>query len=87
MADLKEYEELVALQDRARREADKAQGRADQLLSELKREYGCRTLAEAEQRLAEMAEEERRLERAYVKELKAFKALYGDKLGDPTDAE
>ena len=64
MINIQRYNELKAKVDADQRQADKAQGALDNLMSQLEQDFGCKTLAQAEKeaqrlsRLAIVAEDE-----------------------------
>jgi len=80
MIDLDEYNELKRLADKLKAEADRTAGALDQLMGDLEKEYGCKTLAEAEAELERLERVAEKAEVAYNKELEKFKAAWGDKL-------
>lgn len=80
MADIKDLERLKRLVESEQRQRDKAQGRYEAVMDELRREYGCDSLEDAEKlkkkldRQAEAAKQE--AERA----LAEFKREFGKEL-------
>lgn len=76
----KQFAQLKEKADRENREAERAQGRLDQLLSELKREHGAGTLEEAKTLAAEAEKEASRLEKVAEKVEAAFMAEHGERL-------
>lgn len=71
--------------DKLRQRADQAKGARDQIMLRLKKEYGCSTIEEAEEKLKEMREEERKLLKVYLKKKKAFEEKWADELKDIDD--
>jgi hypothetical protein len=74
---------LAAKRDAARREADQARGAQRQCLERLRKEHGCRTLAEAEALAARLSKELNRLEVELEEALQKAEAEYdGIGMGD-----
>lgn len=73
-----EYQSLKAKVDNAKTEADKASGALERAKAELKREYGCDSLDEANKLLRKMEKEEKRVSGDYNKALDAFEAEWAD---------
>ena len=74
------YDKLKKQVERCRREADKAKGALGQLTAQLKKEFGCSTVEEAEKLLASLARDEERLEKEFDKVVKNFEAKWKDVL-------
>lgn len=77
---LERYTKLKSEADQRRREADRAEGALQQLMGQLERDFGCRTLEEADARLAELEEEARGLEEQFDAALAAFEREWGERL-------
>ncbi len=82
MIDLKQYNELKKKVDRLQRDADRAQGALDKLMDELKDEFSCGTLEEAEKMLAGLEKKAEKAERDYVRKLAAFEEKWSEVLGE-----
>jgi hypothetical protein len=72
MSDIQDYMELKQGVERSRREMDKAIGAVEQLQARLEKEFGCKTLEEAEILLKEKNKEKEKAHKAFNK---AFQKL------------
>lgn len=75
--DLKKYTALKDKVDGLQRRADKVAGALDQLQAQLKKEFGCDTIAEAEKLLAKLDKDQARAEKELEAELAAFQKKWG----------
>ena len=78
----KELADLRERHEKAQRKAAQLQGRRDQLLTELKQEFGLGSLADADAEIERVAKEVRRLEKEEAAALAAYEAEFGDRTGD-----
>ena len=81
MNQLDKLSKLKKQAESAQREADKAQGALEQILSQLKEDFDCETLEDAETLLDKLGEKERTKAEAFDTALAEFEEKYGDKLG------
>lgn len=77
---LDDFSELLRRVEKLRSEKDRAAGAYQQLMSRLKKEYGCKTLKQAKRLLARLRSEEDSARERCEKELAAFKARWPDLL-------
>lgn len=75
---LRMKEKIESLQ----READKAEGAAEQSLKRLQKDFGCKSLEEAKRLIEEREEEQRKLEKEYEKEETRFRTKWKDTIED-----
>jgi hypothetical protein len=78
-----ELDALVALKtkvEKIRRDADRASGAYDQGLAQLKKDFGCTTLEEAQKLLEKLKKDTELSRQNYQTALKTFEAKWGDKL-------
>ena len=80
MIDLKRWEQLKAQVSKLRREADMAEGALRQLTARLETEFGCKTLAEAEEKLKRLERESDEANKQFSEALADFEAEWKDKL-------
>ena len=66
--------------DSLQKQADRAQGALDQVLSTIKKEFGCNSLEEAKLLQAKLAKDTSRLESELHKSLLAFEEKHGEML-------
>ncbi len=76
------YEELKSKVEQLRRKADKAEGALSELMKQLKKEFGCSTLKEAEKLLTKWEQQEQEQLTELEEKLEQFKQEYGDALED-----
>ncbi len=77
---LQKFEKLKEDHEAAKQEADRAQGRIDGLMDELKKSFKCESLKEAKQLLVRLQREEWAAEKALEEAVEKFNEEYGDKL-------
>ena len=77
---LAEYEKLKRKADKLKAEAERAAGALEQTMARLKEEFGCNTLADAEELLAVKKADEVKAKAGYENELGAFKKEWGERL-------
>lgn len=68
----KQYQELRRDVEEAKEEAQRAQGALDEGLSRLEKEFGCKTIQEAREKLEDMEEERNAAEKKFEKALKDY---------------
>lgn len=66
------YRQLKGDVEQAKSEADKARGALDQLLTRLEEEYGCKNLAQARTKLAELESEKNKAQKEFAKALQDY---------------
>lgn len=74
---LQELADLKSRLEHKRQEGDQASGALKQLMKQLKDEFGCDTLEEAEKKLAEMQADVAKKERKFDKKLDQFNKTFG----------
>lgn len=79
--DIQEYQQLKRKAEAAKAAADRAAGKAEAAMAELRATYGCNTLEEAEQKHAVYQEEADALERAYNAEKAKFEEEWKTYIG------
>lgn len=79
-ADLKKLAQLREQVDSMQRESDRAEGALQQILTQLKEEYGCKNLDEAEGLLASLREKLTETEEEYEGALEKFQKKWGSAL-------
>lgn len=80
MATLSDLTALRTRVDHLRTEVNKAVGAKDQLLKQLKSEFGCNSLKEGVQLLKKLQAEEAQAKQDFDKSLKEFEAKWGEAL-------
>ncbi len=78
MIDLARWQKLKDRADRARRDADRAEGARRQLLARLETEYGCRSVGEGEAKLRGLRGELAAREAEFASALDEFEAEFGE---------
>ena len=81
MTDLRQFTELKAKVEQAQQKADRAQGSLDQLNKQLKEEFDCDDLEEAETKLEELTKEEKSISKEFETALKQFEDRWKEKIG------
>lgn len=76
--DTARYEQLKKEHDDAQREMDRAIGRRDQLIRELKTTYGCNTLAEMRAHVQKLEAAATEAEEKFNTDLAAFEAEWSE---------
>lgn len=74
------HEELKSKVDQLRRKADRAAGALSEQMSQLKKEFGCNSLEEAEKLLKKLEREEEKLHAELETQLDQFEKEFGDEL-------
>jgi len=69
---LKKYESLKTKADAAQSAADKASGARDQLMKQLKRDFDCSSISDAETKLSRLEKQEKKAEAALVEAIEAY---------------
>jgi hypothetical protein len=80
MISVTRYNELKQKADKAKADADKAEGALGQQLKELKDKFGCDSLEDAEAMLADLEAQEQELGRVCDEKMADFEREWGDKL-------
>ena len=75
-----EYKKLLAEVETMKRAADRAEGALSEVMKELKTQFGCNTIEEAEQLLKTLEAELVEAEAEEAKLTRRFKKKWGDKL-------
>lgn len=78
--DVREYERIKKRVDELERESAKAVGARDQLLEQLKEEFGCKSLKDAKSLAVKMRKELDEAEQVYENELARFKEKWKEVL-------
>jgi len=81
MVELKRFEELKRKIEKIRKERDKAEGALDQVMVDLKEEFGCKTIKEAEARMAELKQDAEDSQEKYEAALEDFEKKWDGVLG------
>ena len=71
--DIQEYTNLKKRADSLKSQADRAQGALEQHMKKLKEEFNCESIAEAEELLNQLKDEQKKIEVSYNKALGEFK--------------
>lgn len=79
MASVKEYLELKRKVENAQQLVDKAKGALEQLIRNLKQDFNCNTIEEAEKKLRSLQAERGNLEQQFDDEVEEFKKKWKDK--------
>lgn len=79
-ADIDALTTLREKADKMRREADRAQGALDQVMKQLREEFSCKTLDEAEKKLQELSKGEAKAKKAFDDALASFEEEWRDAL-------
>lgn len=80
LSNLDKLTRLKKKAETAQREADKAQGALDQILSYLKTEFDCKSLKEAKTLLIEIQQAEEESQKSFQQALNEFEEEWGDTL-------
>jgi len=75
---VKEYIDLKRKIETTQQSIDKAKGALEQLLKNLKQDFNCETVEEAEEKLKTLQEEQLKLEEQFNEELKNFKKKWNE---------
>ena len=78
MITLDVFNKLKKKVERAERQRERAAGALEQLLIQLKKEFGCSTIEEAKKKLKELKLVRAQQEKEFAKQLKVFKRSYTD---------
>lgn len=76
--DLKKFERLKSRLEDARRRQQRAEAVRDELLAELERDWGCKTVAAAEKSLRKLEAEAEKAEAEFETKLDEFEREWGD---------
>jgi DNA repair ATPase RecN len=79
---LKQYNQIKRQVEEAQKKADQAEGALNQIMKQLKTEFGCKTLEEAEAKLRKLNQETKLSSKEFEKALIDFNEKWGVKLGD-----
>lgn len=82
MIDEKEFEELKKRVAKATQARDKAAGALENVMERLQKEFGCKTLAQAEKKVTVLAKEADQAEAAYDRALVAFEEEWEEYIKD-----
>ena len=77
---LQEYQNLKNKADNLQRDADRLQGSLDLLNKQLKDDYDCNSVKEAEKMLAKLEKEEETANKDYEKAVREFEEKWKDQL-------
>ena len=80
MIDLKKYEKLRTDVERLQRDRDRAEGALSQLMGQLKSEFDCNDLGEAESLLVKLKREQSKVEASFNQALEKFEERWENKL-------
>lgn len=80
MVDVQKYNELRRRAERAKADADRAQGALDQQMKRLQEDFGCATVEEADSLLVQLQDEEKTAAEEYSKALAEFEEKWGSLL-------
>ncbi len=80
MADLKKIQQWQELLEEAKEKKAKAEGAYEQLMATLKKEFGCKSVKEAEKKLTEMRKEAEEQEERLDELVEDFEKEYADVL-------
>lgn len=70
------HHELKMKVEHARREADKAEGSLEELMRQLQKEFGCKSIKEAKKLLARLEKEEKEKEDEFNEALEEFEEQF-----------
>jgi predicted nuclease with TOPRIM domain len=79
---LNKYLEIKKKVEIAQQKADKAEGALEQTMLQLKKEFGCTSLKDAKEKLAELEKEKSKLEKQFAKAVEEFETEFSDKLNE-----
>jgi hypothetical protein len=82
MSNTDEYLKLKKKADAAQKKADKAQGAYDQILKQLKDEFGCSSLEEAQLLLKKMKKKEKKIVKEFDEAMEAYTKECADNESD-----
>jgi len=71
--DVEEYQTLKRCVETAQQDLNKAEGALTQLMNQLKKEFNCSTIEQAEKKLKELEKKQKQLEIEFNKQIKQFK--------------
>jgi len=75
-----EYEQLKSKVEKLQREANKAEGALQQLMTRLKEEFDCSTIEQAEELQAKLQKQTEKAEQEFEEAYNLFKEEWGSKL-------
>ena len=76
MSDLKEYSKLKDKVDAAQQKASKAEGALGQVKKQLKSDFGCSSLPEANKKLKQLKKQEQKIDSEYDEAVENFKETW-----------
>lgn len=77
---LDKYHNLSKKAQKAKAEADRAEGALDTLMKQLEEEFGCTTVEEGLEKLEELKKQQKKLGRQFNKAVKQFENDWDEKL-------
>ncbi len=80
MADLKKYIELKRKVETAQQKADRAEGALQQVMKQLKSEFGCTTLDAAKKKLLLLTKQESKAKKEFDSAVKEFEEKWEDEI-------
>ena len=83
--DERKFRELKKQATDARAARDKAAGQLEAATERLESEFGCKTIAEAEKKLAQLEREAAKAEGAFDKAVAVFEGEWDDRLDDKNE--
>lgn len=76
MIDLEEFQDLKKKAERAKSEADRAEGALEQQMAKLKADFECDSVEQAEEVLSKLKREEKEIEADYEEKLVELRAKW-----------
>ena len=73
-----QFRQLKQDHENAKAEADQAKGALAQLTEQLKEEFGCTNLKQAEAKLEELKEKQEQADKEFQRALKAYEVKWGE---------
>jgi len=78
MSKLNKYMELKKRVEQAQQEANKAEGALEQVMKQLKKEFGCTTLEQAEKKLSILEKQEQKAKIEFENAIEEFEEKWND---------
>lgn len=78
--DMARYQKMKKQVEQLRSEAERAAGREEQLMKQLKDQFGCTTIEEAQDKLKQLQTEAEKAKKVFDRKFDLFEAEWGEKL-------
>ena len=80
--ELDRYQTMKKQVEKLRSEAERAAGREEQLMKQLREQFGCKTIEEVRDKLEQLQAEAAKAEKIFNRKFKLFEEEWGEKLAE-----